>query len=318
MRILITGANGFLGSHIVEQSLAKGHETVALLRKGADIENLEHLSGYEKCEIDYSSTESILKSLETLPDFDLFIHNAGLTKSYTLDKYIQVNVQLTERLIDAIKKSGKLKENGKFVYISSLAAKGPVGNGGPASNYGRSKVLAENTLINSGLNYLIYRPAGIYGARDVQFVPLIKIARIGLYPLMTSAQHKMALINARDAAENIIECSIAHQNEIIHLEDGNVYLHADMQRIFGECLNKKTSQFKVGKPIIKSILYVSDIIDRSFKRTPKLSLEHYLEISQDWDYDFSEERKRIPLTINYPLKAGFQDAINYYQEKGLI
>lgn len=318
MRILITGANGFLGSHIVEQSLLKGHETIALLRKGADIANLQHLSGYQTLYIDYSSTESILASLNSLPAFDLFIHNAGLTKSYTLDKYVQANVTLTERLIQAIIQSGKLSQEGKFVYVSSLAARGPVGNGGPASNYGRSKVMAENAVINSGLNYLIYRPAGIYGARDVQFVPLIKIARLGVYPLMTSAHHKMTLINGRDAGENIIQCSLDHKNEIIHLEDGNVYLHADMQRIFGECLNKKTTQLKVGKPIIKSLLYLSDIIDRNLNRMPKLSLEHYLEISQDWNYDFSEERKRIPLTINYPLKAGFQDAINYYQEKGLI
>ncbi|WP_258098012.1 NAD-dependent epimerase/dehydratase family protein [Marinoscillum pacificum] len=318
MNILVTGANGFLGSHIVEKALKKGHQVTALVRKGSDTSNLDHLSGYEVKFIDYSSVDSIVGCLDELPNQDIFIHNAGLTKSYTFDRYLKVNVDLTKKLTEALKRSKHFKSGIKFAYVSSLAAIGPKGHNGPASNYGRSKLLAEKAIQDSGLSYLIFRPTGIYGERDVQFVPLIKAVKLGLYPAMTPKHHKMTLINAKDVAENIIECSIAHANVIVHLEDGQIYEHSDMKSILEGILNKKSFNLRVSRPIVKTVLYFSDIIDRSLNRTPKLSREHYSEISQDWDYDFSEERKSIPLTIDYPLKKGFEEAINYYQANQLI
>ncbi|MFY0606646.1 MAG: NAD(P)-dependent oxidoreductase [Cyclobacteriaceae bacterium] len=318
MRILITGANGFLGSHLVERALKKGHEVFAALRVGADQSNLDHLTAYEVVDIDYTSVETIEATFKDTPPFDLIIHNAGLTKSYTMERYIQVNVTLTKNLLQVIQNKGLLNENGIFAYISSLASIGPLGHEGPASNYGRSKVLAEQAIIASGVNYMIYRPTGIYGERDLQFVPLIKSVKLGIYPLMTSAEHKMTLINAKDVAENVIECSLKHKNEIVHLEDGEIYLHKDLKETLETLLEKKSGNLSVPKFLVKSLLFCSDVIDRTLNRTPKLSLEHYSEISQDWDYDFSDERKRIPLSIEYTLQEGFQEAINFYVKNELI
>ncbi|MBR08986.1 MAG: hypothetical protein CMP48_15060 [Rickettsiales bacterium] len=318
MNILVTGANGFLGSHIVEKALKKGHQVTALVRKGSDLSNLEHLSNYNVVYIDYTSADTILDCLEQLPTQDVFIHNAGLTKSYTLDKYIRVNVDLTKKLTEGIKRSKHLQSGIKFAYISSLAAIGPKNHEGPASNYGRSKVLAETIIRESGLNYLIFRPTGIYGERDVQFVPLIKTIKLGLYPAMTPKHHKMTLINAKDAAGNIINCSQNHSNAIVHLEDGQVYENNDLKRVFEKLLDKKTINLRVARPIVKTILFFSDIVNRTLNRTPELSREHYSEISQDWDYDFSKEREQIPLTIEFPIEKGFQEAINYYKTNHLI
>ena len=175
MNILVTGANGFLGSHIVEKALKNGHTVTALIRKGSDLSNLSHLTGLKTVDIDYSSLESIKQCFNDLPQQDLLVHNAGLTKSYTMDKYYKVNVQLTERLCLALKESNQFKTKQiKFAYISSMAAIGPKLQNGPVSNYGRSKEMAESIVKKSGINYLIFRPTGIYGERDVQFVPLIK------------------------------------------------------------------------------------------------------------------------------------------------
>lgn len=310
MKVLITGANGFLGSHFVEKSLQKGYKTTAAVRANCDLANLSQLSGFDLLEFDFTSEKKIQESLDKAGPQDLIIHNAGLTKSYTLDKYLQVNVKLTRKLTSVIKEGKFLNSGGKFSYISSLAARGPVGNGGPASNYGISKLKAEGIVKSSGLNYMIFRPAGVYGSRDVQFVPLINAVKLGLYPLMTSKDHKMALINARDVAENVIECSLAHANETVHLDDGNVYLHKDLKATLETVLNKKSRSIHVPAPITKKLLYFSDIVDKSFNRVPKLSLEHYREISQDWNHDYSEERKKIPLKIEYSLLEGFQEVCN--------
>ena len=67
MNILVTGANGFLGSHIVEKALKNGHTVTALIRKGSDLSNLSHLTGLKTVDIDYSSLESIKQCFNDLP-----------------------------------------------------------------------------------------------------------------------------------------------------------------------------------------------------------------------------------------------------------
>ncbi|WP_421870235.1 NAD-dependent epimerase/dehydratase family protein [Marinoscillum sp.] len=318
MRVLVTGANGFLGSHIVERALHHGHEVFALLRKGSDTSNLQHLDGFKTVITDYSTSSAIDDSLQQIGKIDLVIHNAGLTKSYTLDRYLKVNTELTERLIEALQNYPQLSEDFKFAYVSSLAARGPVGNGGPASNYGISKLRSEEIVKNSGLNYLIFRPGGIYGPRDVQFVPLIKTAKLGIYPGMTPKHHKMTFIYASDAADSILACSFNHSNVIVHLEDGQIYEHDDLQKVLEDTLSKKLTKLIVGRPIVKSILFLTDIIDRNLGRTPTLSREHYSEISQDWNYDFRQERESIPLVIEHSLDKGFQKTVDYYRTNSLI
>lgn len=317
-RIAITGANGFLGSHIAEYALSKGHDTFALLRKGADVSNLEHIDRLEKVTVDYSEIDGIAHALSTIGPLDLIVHNAGLTKSYTYDRYDKTNVQLTQKLLSAIAQSSVLSNQGRFAYISSLAAIGPVGTGAPQSNYGRSKIAAEKSVKSSGTPYMIYRPTGIYGPRDVQFVPLIKAIKLGLYPFMTPANHRMTLIHAQDAAANIIDLSLTFENETVHLEDGNVYSHEDLKGTFEDLLKVKAKKIAVPKPVVQLLLKATDVYNRGLKKFPVLSLEHYNEISQDWDYDFSQERLKLPLQIQYSLSEGFKDAIDYYKEQRLI
>lgn len=318
MKVMITGANGFLGSHLVEKSLEQGYDTTALIRPGANLANLEDLKGYHNHAVDYSSVDSIASVLKKGGPYDLIIHNAGLTKSYSLDKYLKINKELTARLIEAVKQTSALKTDGRFAYISSLAARGPVGNGGPASNYGISKLQTEEVVRASGIKYMIFRPTGIYGSRDVQFVPLIKAVKLGVYPFLTSEAHKMTLINARDVAQNVIGCSCQHTNETVHLDDGNVYLHDELKMTLDTLLNTKSRKIKLPSSIVKGFLFLSDVFDRSFNRTPKLSLEHYNEISRDWNFDYTDERKRIPLKIDYPLLEGFREALIYYRQKEAI
>lgn len=318
MKVLITGANGFLGSHIVEKALQNGFDTVAAVRKNSNLSHLDTLQGHTPLYIDYGDKKGIVKLLQEYGPFDLVIHNAGLTKSFSLERYVEVNVGLTKNLMDAIETSGCLKSDGKLLYISSMAALGPVGPGKPVSLYGISKLKAERVIRESGIHYLIFRPTGIYGARDQQFLPLFKTARFGLYPVISSSKQRFTLINARDVATNVFRCAQKVQNRIIHLEDGQVYHHSDLKATLEKLLAKKTINLKIPPGVVQRALIVNDILDKLFNRKLKVTREQYLEISQDWDHDFSIERKMIPLQIDYSLFDGFKDTLEYYRRKKLI
>ena len=175
MNILITGANGFLGGHLAKACLDLGHNTYAGHRRNADTTYLDSI-GCNLITLPYKNTQDLSKVLLDLKkqhgEFDLIIHNAAIVRSIKPKVFYDVNCGLTKNLIDAIKESQILKEDGKLALTSSLAAMGPVGFVGPISDYGRSKLKAESLIKASGIPYMFFRPTAIYGPRDTSFIAL--------------------------------------------------------------------------------------------------------------------------------------------------
>lgn len=323
MKILITGANGFLGSWLCKQATTDPNNKVfAAVRKNADIKKIENLKGLEISVFDYSSTDSISICLNELKKktnkIDLVIHNAGLTKSTSRISFFDINIGITSRLIEALKKQDFISEEGKLCYVSSQAALGPVGYQQPISAYGESKLEAEKTIIESKLNYLIFRPTGIYGPGDSEFLPLFKSVKSGFYPCAAPINQKITLIHAQDVAQCIFDVSARYTNKIVHLSDGNVYSHKDLKNQIINLLNKKAVLIRIPNWITRLFLSVNFQLGKILKYEPILTPEKHSEISKDWNHDFTSERKEIPLKIMYKLKEGFADTLTYYQSKNLL
>ncbi|MCR9252101.1 MAG: NAD(P)-dependent oxidoreductase [bacterium] len=321
MKVLITGANGFLGGHLVEQAIQLGHQVFAAHRQNADVQFISGLN-CSLITVNYRDqsklTESLTELKENQGEFDLVVHNAAVTNTIDSTLFFTVNTGITELLINSIKESGILGEKGKFTLISSLAAMGPVGFDGPVSAYGSSKLKAEKVVKDSGLSYMIFRPTAIYGPRDFSFLPLFKVVKMGLYPMINPKDQKITMIHGADAAVNVIKLSEQHVNQTIPLEDSSVYTHGDMKAAIESTINKKSISFRLPFFVARFAMGIITIFAKIFRFTPTLTSEKHFEISRSWDHDFSEERKSIPLEIKYDLKAGFEDTLNYYRSNKLI
>ncbi len=318
MKVAITGANGFLGSYIVKEFLKEGFDVIGLIRQSANCDLLPKHPALHLEPVDYrTDLEAQFQALnERHGSLTYFIHNAGVTVSLDNDEYFKINVGLAKAVVNALAKSGWLPKEHKLINVSSMAAQGPYGVGEPVSNYGRSKLEAEKVIEESGYPYLMFRPTGIYGAGDVAFLPLFKLASKGLYPL-TSNQQKMSMIHAHDLARIIVK--EANQSVgILHTNDGNTYLHKNfidsLQRVTG----KKIHKIPTPKWVSKLSLGLSDIWHRLIRKRPGLTLEKFQEISMDWHLHedpalvFSKE----PCEIT--LEDGFRDAYNFYKRKNLL
>ncbi|MEP0369359.1 MAG: NAD-dependent epimerase/dehydratase family protein [Cyclobacteriaceae bacterium] len=322
MNILITGANGFLGSWLSRLCSNINESNVfAGIRSGADISLISDIDNLNIVELNYKSRTSLLSSLSDLKEkhgsFDLVIHNAGLTKSMKPELFMDINLELTQALLSAIKETSFL-EYGTFSYVSSQAALGPVGFGKPVSAYGHSKLAAEKAILDSGLSYLIFRPTGIYGPGDKEFLALFKSVKKGLYPCAAPVHQKMTLIHVCDVAQNIIDISLSRKNKTIHLGDGKVYEHKDMKTVLDGILKSKSLFFVIPNWVTKITLRLTTLLGKLFGFDPILSEEKHFEITKDWDHDFSLERKEIPLKIKFDLMSGFKDTYDYYQSKKLV
>ena len=154
MKILITGASGFIGSFIVEEALRRGMETWAAVRRSSSREYLKS-PDIHLIELDLSDQHQLEEQLRG-KDFDYVVHAAGVTKCLNPDDFYRINCGGTQHLVGAIQAVGMPLK--KFVYLSSLSVFGAIreqqpyepiresDTPQPNTDYGRSKLLAERFL----------------------------------------------------------------------------------------------------------------------------------------------------------------------------
>src|ERR1700722_12501724 len=187
MKVLVTGASGFLGSHVADQLTRGGHDVRALVRKSSKRDFLERL---DRIEFAYGSVEDAAKVADAVKGVDAIIHSAGLVKARSPEEFHRTNVDGTRNLIEAAKvHAPKLR---RFVLVSSLAAAGPSLDGvpldrdgaGPVTHYGRSKLEAERVVLaaKDSLPVTILRPGAIYGPRDQEILVFFKSVKSGVLP----------------------------------------------------------------------------------------------------------------------------------------
>jgi nucleoside-diphosphate-sugar epimerase len=191
-RVLVTGATGFVGSHVAQAFVEAGYEVRCGLRASSDP---RWISDLERVPLDLRGRPEDLR--RAVKNVDLVIHAAGMTRARRAEDYHSVNAEGTLRLAVAAHEAGVRR----FVLISSLAARGPDGHSRPASAYGRSKLEAEAHLRSLGgrMEAVVLRPAAVYGPRDTDLLPLFKMARGGWLPVPSGASPLQPLY-ATDAA----------------------------------------------------------------------------------------------------------------------
>jgi nucleoside-diphosphate-sugar epimerase len=179
MKILITGATGFLGSHLLDRltgkSELKDHIVYANFRSQKKIP--EHASTdiiWLKGDVDD------LSFIDKIDQLDCVIHTAGIVHSYDKQDFFNTNAEGTKKLVLKLKERFPALH---FVLISSLAAKGPREAQGPISDYGRSKLKAEqylNELAPNEWATSIVRPPMIMGPRDTAVLDIFKMVQGGV------------------------------------------------------------------------------------------------------------------------------------------
>ncbi len=198
-RVLITGATGFVGSHIAAAFAEAGHEVRCSVRPSSNLRWIKDLS-VELMPVDFESSKDLEGVVE---DAEIVIHTAGITRARRDADYQRINAENTRRLAAAAAGAGARR----FVLIGSLAARGPdaaakAGRDRPASAYGHSKLQAEKHLRNfdGRMETVALRPAAVYGPRDTDLLPLFKLAACG-WLVRPSGPRPLQLAYVEDVAQ---------------------------------------------------------------------------------------------------------------------
>jgi nucleoside-diphosphate-sugar epimerase len=203
MLALVTGATGFVGSHLVDELLAQGWTVRCTVRSTSKLRWLEG-KAVEPVNADLLDPALLPAAAKGA---DIVFHVAGVIKGETLADYRKGNVEATRNLLDA---TAKVK---RFVYVSSITACGPSPDGkplteestcAPISLYGRSKAEAEEvvrTRRTEGVT--VVRPPVVYGPRDEGMLDLYKTLSRGMRPEIGGPKYT-SLIHVRDLVRGMI------------------------------------------------------------------------------------------------------------------
>ena len=229
-RVLITGASGFVGFHLIEAALKNNLEVFAAVRESSDIAHLRQFD-IQYTYPNFKSVDSLIKEFEE-KQYTYIIHAAGTTKAKTAEAYNVVNADYSYNLAFAATKANiPLK---KFVFISSLAALGPAQLGeiiednkphAPVSAYGQSKSFAEQKLaLLTSLPLITIRPTAVYGPRDKEIYILLKKISQGIEPYIGKIDQQLSFVYVKDLAAVTIQALVSNvTNNAYNISDGNAY-----------------------------------------------------------------------------------------------
>jgi len=318
-RVLITGASGFVGYHLILAALENNLEVFAAVRKTSQVDHLKHLDiKYVYLELD--DPAALKKQLQE-KQYHYIIHAAGALRARTIEEYNQINASYTYNLANAAVESG-IK---KFVFVSSLAAVGPLNNWddilteetppAPITAYGKSKLLAEAQLKTiPNLNYTILRPTAVYGPRDKDIFIFLKQVAKGIEPYIGKIEQKLSFIYVMDLADAAIKALYTVNSNTYIIADGNFYSRYELAILTKNILDVKTIKFHIPVNFVKMIAVIAEKVGSLSNKAPVLNTEKLNELKAvNWSCSIEKTRNDLAFQPQYDLKAGLTEAFNWYK-----
>lgn len=331
MKVFVTGANGFLGSHLVDRLLEGGVEVHILVRKTS---NLKWLLG-KKVHYHYGDvgqkTPFGNRFLDGLQHTDLVFHVAGVVRAKDPKTYYEVNAQGTARLLEAcLEACPKVK---RVVVVTSLAAHGPNLDDSPATeddechpitDYGKSKRDAELiTLRFSGrLPVTIIRPPAIYGPRDNQVFHFFQMVKRGFALLPGWGGRLVNLAYVQDVVNGLL---LASENphavgEIFFVGENRNYDWEEVADSMGRALLKShLIKIRVPKALVMGVGAVAELITAVTGRVLPFNLAYARNFTQaNWAMDISKAKRLLGYDSQFPLSRGVEETAGWYQKEGWL
>jgi nucleoside-diphosphate-sugar epimerase len=326
MKVLLTGASGFVGSHILDSLRARGISTAVLLRPTSSRQFIEtHLPKLDVRTGSIGDPQSLAAAMQ---DVTHVIHCAGATKALHLSGFYEVNHIGTRNVVDAVnRQEGRIQ---RLVHISSLAAGGPAVPDKPAregdpprpiSEYGKSKLAGEQEVSRCQSEHVILRPPAVYGPRDDGFLPFFKAINAHVLPRFGSGSLALSFVYVKDLAEAVVACltHAAAAGKTFYVASPDI---TNSHALAGEiAAQMKTWTVTVPLPTaaLWPICQVREAVSRLTGKPSLLSRQKYVELSAPgWVCDPARLRKELGIVCPTNLKDGIAATLAWYREHGWL
>jgi dihydroflavonol-4-reductase len=323
--VLVTGATGFVGSHLVEKLRSRGEAVRCLVRAGTASPGAHTArlpAGIETAPANLTTGDGLDRALDGA---NIVIHLAGVTKSLDAAGYFTGNALPTETLARAL--AGRPI---RLVYVSSLAAIGPSLDGTPVaedasphpvSSYGRSKLKAEGIVRSLLPNTVILRPPVVYGPRDTAVFQILKAVARGLVVEIAGGERWFSAIYVEDLVEGLWSAASAPQTA------GRAYFLAHPApvtwRQFGavaaQIMDRRPRTLRVPIYAANSAAFFSEMWSRITRNPAMISREKIAEACcRFWTCNPARAAAEFGFEAPTPLAAGLAKTLAWYKETGWL
>ncbi len=327
MRILITGASGFIGSFIVEEALRRGFETWAAVRRSSSREYL-HDERINFIELNLSSKQQLVEQLQG-KEFDYVVHAAGVTKCIDKRDFRRINTEGTKNLVDALIETGMPLR--RLVFVSSLSVFGAIHEQQPYEEiresdtpqpntaYGRSKLEAEHYLesLGSRVPYIILRPTGVYGPREKDYFMMAKSIKQHSDFAVGFKRQDITFVYVKDLVEAIfLSLDKGDNGRKYFLSDGQVYQSATFSNLIHEALGRPW-WIRITAPIwvLRIITFIGEYAGRLTGKVTALNNDKYNILRQrNWRCDIQPAIRELGYHPKWQLDEGVKETIQWYKD----
>jgi dihydroflavonol-4-reductase len=321
--VLVTGATGFIGSHLVERLLSEGASVRCLVRptrpRGSATRHLP-AQGARPYLGDLASGSGLEAALEGV---ELVYNLAGVTKALRTADYYRGNVTATANLLRAMSGS-----SARLVHVSSLAAMGPSPDGvplredaapHPLTHYGRSKLEGEQALRRSPVSgrATIIRPPVVFGPRDVDVYQIFKVAASGAQVRIGRPESYFSFIYVADLVDGLILAAQRPEaaGETYFLANASTVSWTEFGATAAMTMVKKIRT--VTLPVWSAYLAGSfaDLLSRVTGRPGILSRDKILDARQRyWTCDPARAAAELGFHAQTSLREGVAATLEWYRE----
>jgi len=328
VRVLVTGATGFIGGVLAGQLAARGDRVRALVRAASQTHELARL-GVELAPGDVGDPASLRRAVDGCEGV---VHLAGAVKALSGAELFRANADGTRNVVEACARTGC-----RLVYVSSLAAAGPSTGGrprreedppAPVSRYGESK-LAGESAVRAAVGRVpasIVRPPVVYGPGDKELMPqLLRMARLGLVFRAGFAEKRFSLVHVEDLCRGL--AAVLDRGTRVEAEGGaGVYFLDDgIDRSWDEialaaCAATGRRARVVPLPeAVSSLAAAGASLVAALTRRPNiLSFDKVREMRQAaWTCTSERARRELGYAPRFGLEDGMADAVAWFRARGM-
>ena len=325
-QVLITGASGFIGSHLAEELANRGHRVSCLIRKSSRFAALKELP-VRLVEADYRDCRSLA---EAVKDIQWVFHLAGLITAPDWESYYAANCLSTQNLIDACLASDSRIE--RFIYVSSISATGPSPHGRmlnetdecrPVSDYGRSKLLAEGLVLSRGrqIPATIIRPPNVIGPRQKELYQVMRLLKKRIFPLLGRQEPQTSICFVSDLVEAMILAAAkpAAIGQIYFVTDPRPYSWHEIIRTVATAMGLGRLLVPVPFFLQYGLAWVVEAGARLLKKPAPISRQNLLATrDQYWIYDGDKICRQLGFKTATGLTEAMQHTVGFYRDRGLL